>query len=134
MPFQFPSPPDFAHVLEYLSSRHQSYKFSIRRGSTSSEAFAPYRPPVPLTTEEGAMPLIQVIEVSVLGHIALSDLKILAEDICKAKISWLLPIFNAMSVRVGRPSIVPLEGKNSGERISLKISPISFTATKHFCG
>jgi hypothetical protein len=134
MPFRLATPPDFSQVLEYLSSRHPAYKFSIRRGRSSSEPFAPYRAPVPLTSEEGATPFLQVIEVSLLGHIAISDFTTVAEDICKAHISWLLPAFNAMSVRVGKPSIVPLEGKNSGERLWLEMSPICFTATQHFCG
>lgn len=134
MPFRSSTPPDFSQVLEYLSSRHPAYKFSIRQGRSSSEPFAPYRAPVPLTTEEGVAPFLQVIEVSVLGHMAVSDLTTVGQDICKAHISWLLPLFNAMSARVGKPSIVPLEGKNSGERVLLEMSPISFTATQHFCG
>src|SRR6185369_6820978 len=134
MPFRVLERPDLTPLIDYLTKRHSEHKFTIKRGSTSSEPFTPYRAPEPLTMEEGAMPFIQVIEISVLGQIALGDLSVFAEDICRASINWLLPEFGALSVRVGRPSIVPLEGSNSGSLILSNVGAKSFTATQAFCG
>jgi hypothetical protein len=134
MPFRSSQEPDLVPLLDYLANRHGSYKFSISRGTTSSEPFIPYRAPEPLTTEEGAMPFLQVMEIAALGEIALPDLPTLAEDICKGSINWLLPEFGGLSVRVGSPSIIPLEGSNSGSRILSNIGATSFTATQAFCG
>jgi hypothetical protein len=133
-PFDSLGDVELTRLFDYLATRHDQYKFALRGATASSQPFEPYRAPEPLTLEEGATPFIRVMEVAALGRIALPDLPILAEDICKGIIEWLLSSVGGLSVRVGRPHIVPLEGTNRGSQVLSSVGPISFTATQAFCG
>lgn len=120
--------------FEYLSGKHPHYRFSLQSGTSSTEPFEPYRYPEPLTMEEGSLPFLRVIELAITGDVAFAQFSTLSESICKATCAWLLPEHDALSVRVGRPEIVPLQGANAGKRILTDVGATSFTATSCFCG
>jgi hypothetical protein len=132
-PIESSTEQDAQAFFEYLGSRHPNYRFSLEPGRSSTEPFEPYRAPEPLTMEEGTLPFIRLIEVATTGQVAFSEFPTLSQSICKATCAWLLPKYGGISVRVGRPEIVPLQGANSGKRILTDIGAISFTATHYFC-
>src|SRR2546427_702884 len=122
-----------APFFDYLRTKHEQYRFSLRQGFSTTQPFEPYRAPEPLSIEEGAMPYIEVMEVSATGRVALSDLPILGHDVCKAAIWWLQPKLGGISVRVGKPSIVPVQGQSAGSQVMTDIEAITFTATDYSC-
>src|SRR5262249_48982358 len=58
----------------------------------------------------------------------------ISSTIAKAFISWLQPQIGNLTVRIGTPSFIPLEGQESGAQIIAEIPARSFIATRSFCG
>jgi hypothetical protein len=132
-PFSSYTEDEVRPFFEYLDQRHPEYRFSLQDGRNSTEPFEPYRYPEPLTMEEGALPFIRVVEVAITGQVAFAAFPTLSESINKATCHWLLPKYRGISVRVGRPEIVPLQGSSTGKRIITDVHATSFTCTSCFC-
>jgi hypothetical protein len=120
--------------LNEFFQKYPEYTFRIESSSSDTEAFEPYRLPEPITSEEGLLPFIKITQVLISGDIPLDQISIIQNDLCKSFLAWCETRWQGLTIKAGRPSIIPLEGEKSGSRIELPFKSVTYLSTQNSSG
>ncbi len=125
--------PDFQELINSIKGIYPEAIVDCGNTYNSSEPFEPYRPPEPYTQEEGVFPFLRTNEIKITG-VSISQMANFSNELAKLISLWFGGFRNSFSIRIGKPSIVPLEGQKTGGKIETEIKPITYITTDTSCG
>lgn len=115
-------------IEQTLDDSSWEVNLRVRRGdSVGTERFEPYRAPRVKTISESWWPQLHPVEAIIRGVVPLDRLGKVLDDVMRFIAERLLVGRTLVSLRGGRPYLVPFRGELSGTHIDLPFRPRTFT-------